>query len=38
MFIVEIFELVGNVVRDNKKGRVIFRYILLVVVNDEELK
>lgn len=35
--IVEILELVGNVVRDNKKGWVIFWYILLVVVNDEEL-
>lgn len=33
---VEILEFVGNVVRDNKKIRIILRYILFVVVNDEE--
>lgn len=34
--VVEILELVGNVVRDNKKVWIVLRYILLVVVNDEE--
>ncbi|XP_070595318.1 core histone macro-H2A.1 isoform X1 [Erythrolamprus reginae] len=33
----EILELAGNAARDNKKGRVSPRHILLAVANDEEL-
>uniref|UniRef100_A0A8D0GNJ1 MacroH2A.1 histone n=1 Tax=Sphenodon punctatus TaxID=8508 RepID=A0A8D0GNJ1_SPHPU len=33
----EILELDGNAARDNKKGRVTPRHILLAVANDEEL-
>lgn len=33
----QVLELVGNVVRDNKKNRIVLCYIQLVVRNDEEL-
>ncbi|XP_046364973.1 core histone macro-H2A.1-like isoform X1 [Haliotis rufescens] len=33
----EILELAGNAARDNRKGRVTPRHILLAVANDEEL-
>lgn len=36
-FVAEILELAGNAARDNKKGRVTPRHILLAVANDEEL-
>lgn len=36
-FAAEILELAGNAARDNKKGRVTPRHILLAVANDEEL-
>ena len=33
----EILELAGNAARDNKRGRVTPRHILLAVANDEEI-
>lgn len=37
VFVAEILELAGNAARDNKKGRIAPRHILLAVANDEEL-
>ena len=34
----QIFELAGNVARDNKKTIIITRHLQLVIRNDEELK